>query len=300
MTQQSTIIPATSSNRKCWTANQCVSIGYTSSKQFLVTSRQNRSTPGVYTEVYLKQNTHYCVSVSGQSLGNSKAFVFVYNPDNKKRLIPNYTFLPSSCFGCAEAHFTTPSCANEYICLYLGVLFTSPCNGQQFCLQEIRVNRSHKKHYPPSNKDEHCPQTSKPCYPPTACYPPKTRLPSPPPTYCASPPPCPPQMCSPRVSPKHNNEEACEVVESHHHHYLSSPNDPYYTYHTEPYCPPKECEQKQKRTCPPPPLQCPYSPKSHTPQQHTKAPEHKKHCQDDPVTIKDLQDHLNSMIASMK
>ena len=290
---KSTIIPATPSNRKCWTTNQCVSIGYTSSKQFLVTSRQNRSTPGVYTEVYLKQNTCYGVSVSGQALGNSKAFVFVYNPATKKRLIPNYTLLPSNCFGCAEAQFVTPPCANEYICLYIGVLFTSPCNGQQFSMQEIRLTasgasnlRNYQNTQPLKLPADGLPTPPNNC-PPTNC----------PPNYC------PPNNCPPTNCPAEDEDEDddCGVVETHHHHYMSSPNDPYYTYQTEPNCKQSVCKaderaySKQAYVCPPT-VTRPCSPVPCTPTYQAPVP-----CQtEDPITIKDLQDHLNSMIASMK
>lgn len=196
MTVKNTI-PATPANRKQWRSNQCATVGCGKSNQLQVTSRQNRSTPGIYTEVMLKQNTCYCVSVCGQALGNAKPFVFVYNPSTKQRLIPNYTFLPSQCTGCVDVQFTTPPCAGEHLCIWLGVLFTSTCNGQQFCLQSICVS-AQMTHSPPHAE---CPLGSS-----TAA-------------------------CSPR---RHYEESVYSDdsgdVETHHHHHYGS--DPYYTYDT--------------------------------------------------------------------
>lgn len=198
MTVKNTI-PATPANRKQWRTNQCATVGCGKSNQLQVTSRQSRSTPGIYTEVMLKQNTCYCVSVCGQALGNTKAFVFIYNPSTKQRLIPNYTLIPSQYAGCVDVRFTTPHCAGEHLCIWLGVLFTSPCNGQQFCLQSISVGAQLTPQHPVQAK---CPDG----FPPNTCSPPRTH-------YAESV----------------YSDDSCDVETHHHHHYGS---DPYYTYET--------------------------------------------------------------------
>ena len=133
-------LPANPSTRNKWRSNQCVTIGCKSANQLVVTSRQSRSTPGIYTEVYLKQNTSYRIAVTGQALRHAKAFVFVYDPSTKCRLIPNYTMLSNTSLCTVSAEFCTPHCANDYVRLWLGVLFTGPpCNGQQFCLKTMRI-----------------------------------------------------------------------------------------------------------------------------------------------------------------
>jgi len=152
--QVCTILPANPSTRTQWKSNQCVTVGCKSSSQLVVTSRQSRSTPGIYTEVWLRPQTSYRVEAFGQSLQCAKAFVFVYDPSTKCRLIPNYSLLPNApnCSVCAE--FTTPCSSTtnttstnqarqrgNSVCVWLGALFTGPPrNGQQFCLQSMKLS----------------------------------------------------------------------------------------------------------------------------------------------------------------
>lgn len=274
------IIPATPSNRKQWKANQCVTIGCGKRNQLLVTSRQSRSTPGMYTEVYLKQNTCYCVSVSGVALGHTKAFVFVYNPSTKQRLIPNYTFLPSKCFGCVDVEFTTPRCANEHLCIWLGVLFTSPCNGQQYCLQEIRIGHSS----PHNEKHSHPPHTPQ-CPVPKHCAD----------TYVSCPPhkPAYNDSCEESVF----SEDSCENIETHHHHHYvgAHSTDPYYTYDTQPCapCPPRAPPSPQP--CPP----CPPTHKAVCDSSYQPCEEAPTVNVQQPVCIADLQSSLSTMISKL-
>ena len=291
------IIAAVPSNRKHWKANQCATIGCSKQNQLLVTSRQNRSTPGIYTEVYLKQDTCYCVTVSGQALGNSRAFVFVYNPLTKERLVPNYTFLPSKTFGCVDAEFKTPHCANEYLCIWMGVLFTAPCNGQQFCLQEIRVAiENHPTHTHLPHHHHH----------PHQDYPHSHPHPHPHPHHKQCPSPktvehCDESVCSDdssnHVDIRHHHHHF-ERNEAYHHQHHRASQDPYYTYSSHP-CPPKEettpnspCGKvepcHQKANC----ADSSYS--AYTEPIHT----YEKPAQ--PVCIADLQSSLGSMIAQLK
>ena len=287
------IIPATPSNRKQWKGNQCVTIGC-KQNQLLVTSRQNRSTPGIYTEVYLKQNTCYCVEISGQALGNSRAFVFVYNPVTKKRLIPNYTFLPSTCFGCVEASFVTPSCGNDYLCIYIGVLLTAPCNGQQFCLQEARIHVQSSAHKPVCAEQQtaQCPVNPYVCQPTHA---PKQAIEPCSTKYNA--------VYKPRCDDSSTSDDSCEYIERHHHHHYGSSGDPYYTYQTHPHQPTPVVTSKkvvhpappcQPTTCPPSSLkaqQCPVVKDPPCPSLNTSH---------HPVTISDLQSSLSTMISQLK
>ena len=266
------ILPATQSNRKQWKANQCVTIGCGKGNQLLVTSRQNRSTPGMYTEVYLKQNTCYCASVSGQALGNARTFVFVYNPLTKKRLIPNYTFLPSDCFGCVDVEFRTPACANEYLCIWLGVLFTKPCNGQQYCLQEIRIGNV--------NPSAPAPQ---PCYPPP-----------PQPPQCAPTKPVYPTCNDPYEDSVCSDDDSCENVETHHHHHYvgAHSTDPYYTYNTSvnTHHPTQPCPPERVASVTAPEAYCDTSANTKLVCPETQPP----------VTIADLQNSLSTMISQLK
>jgi hypothetical protein len=262
------IIPATPSNRKQWRANQCVTIGCGKRSQLLVTSRQTRSTPGIYTEVYLKQNTLYCASVSGQALGNARAFVFVYNPQTKERLIPNYTFLPSNCFGCVDVDFRTPACANEYQCIWLGVLFTQPCNGHQYCLQEIRIG----------NANQPAPVQA----PPLPGY----ALSSP--QQCTSVKPVYKKCNEPCEDSIYSDDDSCDNVEMHHHHHYvgSHSTDPYYTYNTNSQpCPPEHVAPAVSS-----PVYCETD--TYTKPVGTEI--------QSPVTIADLQSSLSTMISQLK
>ena len=278
-----TTIVANASTRSKWRANQCVTIGCKAGG-LLVTSRQNRSTPGIYTPVYLKQNTSYRVDVTAQAFRNAKAFVFVYNPATRKRLIPNYTCVSNTQLNTVSADFCTPSCGNEYIGIWLGVLFTGPpCSGQQFCVQKVCVTACAPKAAP-------CPPSNNNC----------------PPSHC--PPNCPPSKCPPAPKlcyhpqpPRAHSYDDCtsssddECDETYYHHHVVqqvNTRDPYYTYETQPAHGKARYAKDAYNTCAPPPAACaapaacPPNPVCPPTQQ--------------PVTINDLQCSLNSMISQMK
>ena len=136
---KSVTVHATPGTRKQWNCNQCVMVSAKMTDCLVVTSGQNRSTPGLYTRMYLKQNTNYTVEVKGCSYHGTKAFVWIYDPRTKLRLIPNYTFLPRQKRGVVHAHFCSPKSANEYVNLHVGVLFTGPVKGQQFEICHVTV-----------------------------------------------------------------------------------------------------------------------------------------------------------------
>jgi hypothetical protein len=100
---------------------------------------QSRSTPGVITTVYLKQNTSYSVTVLGMAQTGTKAFVWIQDPLTKARLLPNYTLLPCSPNVASETQFKTPASANAHVAIGVGVLITGPKCGDQFVLDKITI-----------------------------------------------------------------------------------------------------------------------------------------------------------------
>jgi hypothetical protein len=261
----------------------------------VVTSDQNRSTPGLYTRLYLKQNTQYTVEVKGCSY-HAQAFVWVFDPKTCKRLIPNYTFLPST-RGCVCADFCTPESANEYVCLYVGALFTGPpTQGQQFelCRVTISCAKGGSKKPAPASKP------AAPCH-------------------------YPPAPCAPHAAPHHHHpgydDDHCSTAsesefEVHHHHHQHGAahdaghghaghghgghahhRDPYYTYETHTTAPAyhhgPSTDAYHAHAHPPvhPPHSCPVAPSS-SPAYPPAAP--------DNCRIDDLQTSLESMISRMK
>ena len=297
------IIAAVPSNRKHWKTNQCVTIGCSKNNQLLVTSRQNCSTPGIYTEVHLKQNTRYYITVSGQAVGNSHAFVFVYNPLSKQRLVPNYSFIPSKTFGCVDVEFTTPHSANEYVCIWLGVLFTSPCNGHQFCLQEIRVivgglsakkthivdrvNTTAHVHYHPSHHHP-SPHPSSPIHCPV-----KGNV-----EYCDESVYSDDSSEEIEVRHHHHHQDTNDAYHhsNHHSNHYHTTKDPYYTYGTHP-CPPETKPTYTRSTSPHYEVDAETCSKTVDPV-CTEPRTYEKPAQ--PVCIADLQSSLSSMIAQLK
>jgi hypothetical protein len=314
MTQRN-IFPATLANRKSWCTNQCVSVGCDDPSRLLVTSRQNQSTPGIYTEVYLKQHTRYCVYVTGQALANSCAFVFVYDPATKRRLIPNYTFLPTQRDDCVNAVFTSPACATEYARVHLGVLFTQPRNGQQFSLEEIRLQPI------PSLDDAVVGgggSATTPCTAPLVD------------SYDCAPAPAPATVHKHRSHAPHapHAQPPAECAHTENHYHFKRNRDPYYTYHTPPFEQPCEqpCDHPRdhphrdrprdhshyhvqrpvqrhhespptlETCCPRPAVALSSSSSSHKPAAAVCVST--KHAE--PVSIADLQVSLNTMITQMK
>ena len=241
-------IPATPAYRSRWVANQCVSISYNSSKQLCVTSRQSRSTPGAFTRVFLTPNSCYRVTVTGQAIGQSCAFVFVYDPVSRKRLIPNYTLLPTSCVGCADATFVTPRSHKNTVCLLIGVLLTKPKNGQSFCIQEVRLDKGDTPHHPhqpsclyngagsiPIQYTPHVTaygQTEASNHYVVSPRPSRPVSPVPDQVYAHHPTHSPTRYAAndEHVSPPTPNPGAIVEEETHHHHHMQALNDPYYTY----------------------------------------------------------------------
>ena len=293
MTNKSVTVHATPGTRNQWSTNQKVRVSAKMTDCLVVTSDQNRSTPGLYTRLYLKQNTRYTVEAKGCAYHHAKAFVWVFDPKTCKRLIPNYTCLPST-RGCVCADFCTPESANEYVCIYVGALFTGPpTKGQQFEL--CRVTLSCAK--PAAKADSPC-HTA--CAPPPCHYPPAHHPPAHhPPTGCD-------EHATDRCSTPPVSESEFEV-HHHHHRYGSHAHgaddhpatgapphrhhrDPYYTYETHTTAPsyhhgptPSHPPVHPPQYGTPP---CPSSSYSSTPP--------------DNCRIDDLQTSLESMISRMK
>jgi hypothetical protein len=294
---KSVTVHATPGTRNQWSTNQKVRVSAKTSDCLVVTSDQNRSTPGLYTRLYLKQNTQYTVEVKGCSY-HAQAFVWVFDPKTCKRLIPNYTFLPST-RGCVCADFCTPESANEYVCLYVGALFTGPpTKGQQFelCRVTISCAKGGSKKPVPASK----PAT--PChYPPAPCAP------------HAAPHPHPHH---PGYDDDHCSTASESEFEVHHHHHHqhgaahdaghghaghsgshAHHRDPYYTYETHTTAPAyhhgPSTDAYHAHAHPPvhPPNSCPVAPSS-SPAYPPAAP--------DNCRIDDLQTSLESMISRMK
>lgn len=279
---KSVTIHATPGTRTQWSTNQCVMVSTKLTDCLVVTCGQNRSTPGVYTRLYLKQNTHYAIEVKGCVYNQAKAFVWIYDPQTRQRLIPNYTLLPRT-RGCVSAHFCTPTSANEYICIYAGVLFTGPpTKGHQFELCELTVACGRVSNTITHSKYEHCS----------------------------------PQLCSEDKDSECSTDSDSEFEVHHHHHRHPNPthtspytehhsplhhkrhihikpsqqHDPYYSYDTHKAGPYHSCT-----TSP------------HTSQTHTHSSVYSSKCKtpSPPVapencSIDDLQTSLQSMICRMK
>lgn len=294
---KSVTVHATPGTRNQWSTNQKVRVSAKTSDCLVVTSDQNRSTPGLYTRLYLKQNTQYTVEVKGCSY-HAQAFVWVFDPKTCKRLIPNYTFLPST-RGCVCADFCTPESANEYVCLYVGALFTGPpTKGQQFELCRVTISCAKGG----SKKPAPAPKPGAPCH-------------------------YPPAPCAPHAAPHHHHhhpgydDDHCSTAsesefEVHHHHHQHGAahdaghshaghsgshahhhRDPYYTYETHTTAPAyhhgPSTDAYHAHAHPPvhPPHSCPVAPSS-SPAYPPAAP--------DNCRIDDLQTSLESMISRMK
>lgn len=301
---KSVTVHATPGTRNQWSTNQKVRVSAKTSDCLVVTSDQNRSTPGLYTRLYLKQNTQYTVEVKGCSY-HAQAFVWVFDPKTCKRLIPNYTFLPST-RGCVCADFCTPESANEYVCLYVGALFTGPpTKGQQFELCRVTISCAKGG----SKKPAPAPKPAAPChYPPAA-----------PCTPHAAPHPHHPHHHHPGHAPPHtHDDDHCSTAsesefEVHHHHHQHGAahdaghghaghghhhRDPYYTYETHTTAPAyhhgPSTDAYHAHAHPPvhpPHSSCPVAPSS-SPAYPPAAP--------DNCRIDDLQTSLESMISRMK
>lgn len=312
---KSVTVHATPGTRNQWSTNQKVRVSAKTSDCLVVTSDQNRSTPGLYTRLYLKQNTQYTIEVKGCSY-HAKAFVWVFDPKTCKRLIPNYTFLPAT-RGCVCADFCTPKSANEYVCLYAGALFTGPpSQGEQFelCRVTISCAKGGKKMAPAT-----CPVVK-----PTApCHYPPPGVPS-----CHHyPPQHESSSCKTHADDDHCSTASESEFEVHHHHHQHgvAPDaghayghshgghsyghshdgaahahhhrDPYYTYETHTTAPAyhhgPSTDAYHAHAHPPvhPPHSCPVAPSSSP--SYPPAPP-------DNCRIDDLQTSLESMISRMK
>ena len=283
---KSVTIHATPGTRKQWSGNQCVSISSKMTDCLLVTSGQNRSTPGLYTRMYLKQNTNYSVEMKGCSLHNARAFVWIYDPRTKDRLVPNYTFLPKQKRGIVHAHFCSPSSANEYVCLHVGVLFTGPTHGQQFEICRITVacavpssdKTHHHKHVSHGHDHQHDPN----CHDHTTHGHASTHE---------------------HVNDCHtdSNSTSDSELEIHHHHHKqgSSHNthDPYYTYDVQHSAPPHHHGPSTDA------YHHPTSASYEAPPHHASYPSQtyqQTGYQSENYRIDDLQESLDTMIKRMK
>lgn len=249
-------IYANPSTRSQWSTNQCVSVSGNSRSQLIVTSRQSRSTPGIYTDVQVSPQTHYRVEVCGQSLQCAKAFVFVYDPLTKMRLIPNYSLLPSGPNASVCAEFTSPCPVGHMpsVSLWLGVLFTGPPrNGQQFCVERLQltnVSAGGSAGAPPSSSAAACPYQGHP-QPPCASA-----------ACCTQDEDSQSDSCADSDSSISDDEE-CGVYYHHRKEVDMGTTDPYYTYSTTPTAP---ATAPYSGTCPMPmpsaatiPMTCPAS-----------------------------------------
>lgn len=134
--------------QRLWKPNQKVSIVY-HQDGVLVTSGQNCSTPGIKTSVVVHAGTTYLLEVYGYSVedDNTHAFVWIYDPVQKKRLIPNYTMLNyrEHCNNRVIVEFIPTRTGT----IFLGVLITNPLEGQRFVLNKmnlISINSSSHQH----------------------------------------------------------------------------------------------------------------------------------------------------------
>ena len=310
----STVLAANASTRSQWKTNQCVAIGCKSSSQLVVTSRQSRSTPGIYTELQLRPQIKYRVELFGQSLQCTKAFVFVYNPITKERLIPNYSLLPTSpnCSVCGEFVSPSSACHAPTVKVWVGALFTGPPrNGQQFCLTKVKLTELPMSR-PDSDNASPGSACAVPC--PPGCPPPGCPPPGCPPPGC--PPPVAGCVAVPHTESDSEDDSSCSDDDEdsdtvyHHHHQVFNMNqqDPYYTYGTQP-CPqaPKPYTQQQAATTPtgtcPVQSQSQSSAATHpltTSSGASSTSAHGTTAAHEPLCISDLQTSLGTLIKQMK
>jgi hypothetical protein len=148
-----------------WIANQGVTLNY--GDDFLqVTSRQSRSTPGVYTHITVTPGETLCLTITGYSTKRYNAFLWLDRPDTKKRIIPNYCMIPQSEPKISEAvsiAVEIPSDAPAK--LRIGVLFTNTQLGDAFVLNSISI----KFNYSGDCCNIVCAPTPYPCGPSHAC-----------------------------------------------------------------------------------------------------------------------------------
>ena len=138
---QTCVLLSNSGNRKIWYKNQCVTTQFYDDCT-VVTSEQARSTPGIKASLHLKANQRFHLRTYGKSFRQACAFVWVYLLSSKKRLIPNYTMLPSDDSGetCVDIEFCTPKSRKSHLQVFIGVLFTGPPKcGDQFQLQKMEL-----------------------------------------------------------------------------------------------------------------------------------------------------------------
>jgi hypothetical protein len=271
---KSVTVHATKRTRSQWICNQCVSVSHKIADSLVVTSGQNRSTPGIYTKLYLKQNTNYQLTLEGCSYQTACAFMWIYDPRTKLRLIENYTFLPNSKRGTVSACFCSPSSANEYVTLYAGVLFTKPCTGQQFelCRLTIECAAKYKSCYKDSHSD--CDSSDH--------------------TTSSN---CTDEHGSSNSDDGSNDSDSDYEVHHHHHHHQLRPNvpshthDPYYNYNSYPSR--KESDEYERHSKPEP-----YHP--HPPSHPPPPPPHRTPMPTQNCRIDDLQQNLSTMIQKMK
>lgn len=124
--------------KKIWKANQKASLCF-QQDGVLVTSAQSTSTPGIKTCVSLHAGNKYILEVTGYGFetDQTKAFVWVYDPISKKRLIKNYTMLSYKNTGCNKVSCEFTPCRSGQF--YLGVLFTEPKCAQRFVLNKMSL-----------------------------------------------------------------------------------------------------------------------------------------------------------------
>ena len=275
---KSVTVHATKRTRSQWICNQCVSVSHKIADSLIVTSGQNRSTPGIYTKLYLKQNTNYQLTLEGCSYQTACAFMWIYDPCTKQRLIKNYTFLPNAKRGTVSACFCSPPSANEYVTLYAGVLFTKPCTGQQFELCRLTISCT-TKHKPHSKQSSNRTQSSD----------------------CTTSSNCTDENGSSHSDDGSNDSDSdsdYEVHHHHHHHQLrpnapSHTHDPYYNYNSHPSRKEPDEYERYSKSEPSHPHSFSHSPQPHPQSYRTPLPT--QNCR-----IDDLQQNLSTMIQKMK
>lgn len=159
MGDQVCVLSAGSDNQKIWYTNQCASMQFYDDR-VVVTSEQDRSTPGIKTSMYLKANQRFCLRTFGQSYRQACAFVWVYLLPSKRRLIPNYTMLSSDSSGesCVDIEFCTPTSQKTHVQVFLGVLFTGPPkSGDQYVLQKMELTYLQSCTFPTDSTASPCP-----------------------------------------------------------------------------------------------------------------------------------------------
>lgn len=124
--------------RQIWKSNQKASLCF---KQdgVLVTSCQSNSTPGIYTVVTLHAGNKYVLEIYGHAIqaDGTQAFVWIYDPCTKQRLIKNYVMLPYTTDACCKIEVDFTPCRSGKF--YIGILFTDPCCGQRFILNKMNL-----------------------------------------------------------------------------------------------------------------------------------------------------------------